>query len=184
MGHNQDKMNQWYLKKWQTRDTEFTAGFEISGRQLADNIKEGELVLDVGCATNPFSKILPNCIGVDPGNEHADVHSTIEDFVPPHLFDVAFCLGSVNFGTEEIISTQVAKVVECLKPTGRIYWRLMPYIPPKADDEEEYLTCFPWTFEKLQEFADKHGFTQSAEAEEFNLNADHDYVRLYAEWHR
>ena len=184
--HNQERLNEWYRIKPQMRDPEFTSGFYWSGRRLAEKVKEGQWLLDVGCATNPFKKLLPNVTGLDPANEYADVHCTIEDFEPDRLYDVAFVLGSINFGTEDIIARQIEKVVQCITPEASIYWRLQPYLPhpPKKDGEEDFLICFPWTFEKLREFADKYGFIQTEEHEDYNKNAKHDFVRLYAEWHR
>jgi hypothetical protein len=93
---------------------------------------------------------------------------------------VATCLGSINFGSEEVIARQIDKVVSCLKPTSRIYWRLNP---GRKDHDSELcnrIPFFPWTFEKLKEFADKYGFNQS----NIEYETDGKVIRLYAEWHR
>ncbi len=187
--HNQKLMNEWYLVKPSVRTSRHNNGWELSGEKLSEKVEDHELVLDVGCGPNRYKEIINNVVGIDPANEHADVHCTIEDFDPPHLFDVAFCLSSINFGTEEIINNQIKKVVECLKPKARIYWRLAPEFRQwRTDDGEIYLSFYQWTFEKLQKFADLYGFEQRAEAKETNTLwhpiQQKTKKRLYAEWHR
>ena len=151
---------------------------------IAQKIAPHEQVLDVGCGQNPFRALLPNVVGIDPAFDQADVKCTIEQFQTDQLFDVATCLGSINFGSEETIRLQVAKVVSLLKPRARIYWRLNPGRKDHADPSCESIPFFPWTLEYLNELADQHGFCQENAQVESGASLGKSVVRLYAEWHR
>ena len=121
-----------------------------------------------------------NIIGIDPAFDQADVKCTIEEYVPDRLFDVATCLGSINFGTIETIEEQIDKVVSCLKPVSRIYWRLNPGRKDHNNEECNQVPFFPWTFEILRQFAVTHNYIQTVE--EFDAHVSR--PRLYAEWHK
>ena len=151
---------------------------------IAQKIAPHEQVLDVGCGQNPFRALLPNVVGIDPAFEQADVHCTIEQFVTDQLFDVATCLGSINFGSRDTIELQVAKVVSLLKPAARIYWRLNPGRKDHADPACQQIPFFPWTLEYLNELAVSHGFRQENAQVESGASLGKSVVRLYAEWHR
>lgn len=151
---------------------------------IAQKIAPDEQVLDVGCGQNPFKSLLPNVLGIDPAFAEADVRCTIEQFETDQRFDVATCLGSINFGSQETIETQVAKVVSLLKPRARIYWRLNPGRKDHPDPACEQVPFFPWTLEYLNALAEKHGFRQLNTQTESGASLGRDVVRLYAEWHR
>lgn len=151
---------------------------------IAQKIAPHEQVLDVGCGQNPFRALLPNVVGIDPAFEQADVHCTIEQFETDQLFDVATCLGSINFGSRDTIELQVAKVVSLLKPAARIYWRLNPGRKDHADPACQQIPFFPWTLEYLNELAVSHGFRQENAQVESGASLGKSVVRLYAEWHR
>lgn len=147
---------------------------------LAQKVQPNEWVLDVGCGANPFKQLLPNVVGIDPARDEADVKIAIEEFKTDQLFDVAMCLGSINFGDRSDIEPAIQRVVDLLKPTSRIYWRLNPGRQDHACGDCERIKFFPWTHDILREFADRHGYTQTNEQQETNGRV----VRLYAEWHR
>ena len=106
-------------------------GYYWTGFKLIEEIKENETVLDVGCGINPFSRHLDHLVGIDITDIGADIPNTaIEewDSVGKRLFDVAFCLGSINFGDAEIIDKQIDAITKCLVPNSRIYWRVTQVI--------------------------------------------------------
>ena len=84
---------------------------EHSGYSLVDyvNSKNPSSVLDVGCGYNKLKSMIPNLIGIDPYNDAADIKVSIEEYksVP---FDMALCLGSINFGDEKTIDNQIDKL--------------------------------------------------------------------------
>jgi hypothetical protein len=83
-------------------------------------------------------------------------------------------------GITQPVAEQINKVVSCLKPTSRIYWRLNPGRYDHDNEECQNIPFFPWTFEKLREFADKHNYKQTVE----KIDEHPTKPRLYAEWHR
>lgn len=179
--HNQSLLNEYFSTKWKPNSNIHT----YSGPAvIAQKISPSESVLDVGCGANPFKALLPNVVGIDPAFAEADVHCTIEQFETDQQFDVATCLGSINFGTEQTIRTQIAKVVSLLKPQARVYWRLNPGRKDHADPACEQIPFFPWTLDFLNELAAEHGFRQENAQTESGASLGKDVVRLYAEWHR
>jgi hypothetical protein len=137
-------------------------------------------LLDVGCGANPFKTLLPNVVGVDPAFGQADFHVTIEDFYATKLFDVATCLGSLNFGDDAVIGRQIAKMVSHLKGHSRVYWRLNPGRRDHASEKCQGIPFYPWSHKRLQEFAELFDYRQCNEQTE----TDGRVVRLYAEWTR
>lgn len=107
----------------------------------------------------------------------ADEMTAIQDFVAPRLYDVATCLGSINFGNEARIAEHIACVVQCLTPESR---RLNPGRYDHGNATCKDIEFFPWTFTKLRKYAALHGYTQTNEA----VEDSEDILRLYAEWHR
>lgn len=151
-----------------------------SYQTIAEKIHPTERVLDVGCGFNIGKTLINNLVGIDPAFPSADYQVTIEDYQPDQLFDVALCLGSINFGTEDVIARQIEKVVSCLNKRSWIYWRLNPGRKDHVDPACQQVDFFPWSFDRLRSFAVQHGYTQYNEQEERNANT----VRLYAEWRR
>lgn len=175
--HNQSFLNEYFGQHWQPS----TDAFTYSGYQaIAAKIKPHELVLDVGCGRNPFKALLPFVTGVDPAFAEADYRCTIEEFNLGKLYDVALCLGSINFGDDHVIHRQVTKVIDCLKPQARVYWRLNPGRQDHASSLCQQIDFYPWTHERLRKLAVYHGFEQRNEQVEGNGRVQ----RLYAEWHR
>lgn len=173
--HNQEYLNYYFSKIWKPGTNRGIS----SPEQLIEQIDPIEWLLDVGCGKNPFKKLHARTVGIDPAFDESDYKCTIEDFEPTRLFDVATCLGSINFGSEEIISNQIEKVVSCLKPVSRIYWRLNPGQQDHSNEECANVVFFPWTFEKLNQFARMYNYTQTFETIENSSR-----VRMFAIWEK
>ena len=170
---NQQALNKYFATEW----SGFLGRYEHSGYELTAKVQSHEHVLDVGCGLNEFSGLIPNLVGIDPAFEEADVRCTIEDYRPDQLFDVAFCLGSINFGKRKKILEQIQLVVDLLKPQARIYWRCNPGQADHGNETCKSIDFFPWTAELLQEFAEQFGFAVADLQQDSNN-------RIYCEWVR
>ena len=169
----QEDLNNYFSTVWRSN----LAQYKYSGWALIDKIKPTELVLDVGCGFNEYKSHIPNLVGIDPANSCADYQVRIEDFQVPSCFDVAFCLGSINFGGGANIISQIKSVVDCLKPQARIYWRCNPGLADHGNQECKDIEFYPWTIEKHVEFADLFKFKLVKACWDTNN-------RIYAEWSR
>lgn len=170
---NQQELNKYFSTVWRSNLSQY----KYSGYSLAEKIKPRELVLDVGCGYNEFKRLIPNLVGIDPANEAADFPTTIENFRNDIKFDVAFCLGSINFGSEIDVLNQINCVVNCLKPKARIYWRCNPGLHDHGNQECEDIEFFPWTIERHIEYSNQFGFKLVKCCWDTNN-------RIYAEWSR
>ncbi len=170
---NQQQLNKYFSTTWRSNLDQY----KYSGWALVDKIQPGESVLDVGCGFNEFSKVIPNLIGVDSANPRADYRISIEGFQFDHKFDVAFCLGSINFGNEDNIRNQIKCVADLLKSNARIYWRCNPGLKDHGNLECKDIDFFPWTIEKHVELSELFGFKLSKVCWDSNN-------RIYAEWFR
>ena len=174
---NQDYLNYYFGNVWHKGSTPIDT-YELSGKQLIDKIKPGERVLDVGCGVNPFKQFIPNLTGIDPAFDQSDIKCTIEQFETTEKFDVAFCLGSINFGNSENIERQIAKVVSLLKPNGRIYWRCNPGQQDHPSEECEKIEFFNWSIPEHVRLSAKFNFKL------WHCTWENNNRRLYAEWVR
>ena len=175
-----------FLKDYFTNTwpTSRTAGFDRyywTGFRLIDEIAKEERVLDVGCGVNPLKRHLPNLHGIDITDIGADEVVAIEDFEvfgAPYEdhFDVALCLGSLNFGDRDLIRLQCKKVAEALKPKSRIYWRCKPGHRDHGNNRVGEVPFFNWTIEDHLEFAKENGFRVT----EFMPDEN----RMYVKWER
>lgn len=170
---NQHNLNEYFHKFWRGQFNQYL----YSGLSLTKKIKKDEWVLDVGCGVNAFKPLLPNLVGIDPAFDQADIKTTIEEFKTDRLFDVAFCLGSINFGDKETIRQQINCVVRCLKPYARIYWRCNPGLRDHGNKECLDIVFFPWSPKLLEEFANEFGFQINEMKQDYNN-------RIYCEWVR
>jgi hypothetical protein len=177
MFHDQDYLNDYFRNHWKPSLDAYTySGYE----HIAAKIQPYEWLLDVGCGANPFKKLLPNVVGVDPASDDADFRVTIENFYATKRFDVATCLGSLNFGDDAVVGRQINKMVSLLKHRSRVFWRLNPGRRDHASEKCKGIPFYPWSHRRLEEFAELHDFRQINEQTETNGQV----VRLYAEWHR
>lgn len=133
-----------------------TNDYEHTGWQLADEINalDPKSVLDVGCGYHPFKGRIKNLIGIDPYNNCADYEVDILDYkVRPGTHDHIIALGSINFNSREDIELRFAHCVNLLAAGGKFYLRANPGIPHRAGP---YVDIFPWSFEVVNEFAERY----------------------------
>ena len=111
-------------------------------------------VLDVGCGYHPFKGRIQNIIGIDPYNNCADYEVDILEYkIKPESHDVIIALGSINFNSKDEIEARFSHCVNLLKKSGKFYLRANPGITHKTGP---YVEIFPWTFEVVNEFAEKY----------------------------
>lgn len=170
---NQELLNNYFSIHWRG----YLNTYQYSGLGLSKKIKPNEWVLDVGCGINAFKPLIANLVGIDPAFGQADHQVTIEDFQTEQKFDVALCLGSINFGSADNIKNQIKCVVNLLNPTARIYWRVNPGRRDHGNKECQEIDFFPWSIELLIEYAREFGFEVADIKQDLNN-------RLYAEWTR
>lgn len=142
---------------WQPR----TGDYSRTGWTLAEEVNKlnPENVLDVGCGYHPFKGRIKNIIGIDPYNNQADYEVDILDYkVKPESHDVILALGSINFNSKDEIEARFEHCVNLLKKGGKFFLRANPGISHKTGP---YVDIFPWSFEVVNEFAEK-----------YNLNLD------------
>ena len=136
-----------------------TNDYEHTGWQLVDEINAltPQKVLDVGCGYHPFKGRIHNLIGIDPYNNQADYEVDILEYkVKPESHDVILALGSINFNSRDEIEARFAHCVDLLKKGGKFYLRANPGITHRSGP---YVEIFNWTFEVVNEFAEKYNLT-------------------------
>jgi SAM-dependent methyltransferase len=144
--------HRFFAEIWKPR----TGDYEHTGWSLVDEINAlaPESVLDVGCGYHPFKGRIHNLVGIDPYNDCADYEVDILEYkVRPESHDVIIALGSINFNSRSDIEQRFSHCVNLLKSGGRFYLRANPGITHKAGP---YVDVFPWTFEVVNEFAEKY----------------------------
>lgn len=132
-----------------------TNDYDYTGWKLAEEITAANprAVLDVGCGYHPFKGRIPNLVGIDPYNNCADFEVDILEYkVKPESFDHIIALGSINFNSRDEIENRFAHCVNLLIPGGKFYLRANPGITHKNGP---YVEIFPWSFEVVNEFAEK-----------------------------
>jgi hypothetical protein len=170
---NQQDLNKYFSTVWHSRVDQY----RYSGWGLINKIHPDENVIDIGCGHNLFKEKISNIVGIDPAFLESDYQTTIEEFQIDQKFDVAFCLGSINFGSEENILIQIQCVVNLLKSSARIYWRCNPGHADHGNEACKEIDFYPWSFAKHEEFAERFGFRLTMICYDTNQ-------RIYAEWHR
>lgn len=135
-----------------------TKKYKYSGLAIIDevNAMNPERVIDVGCGFNEFKGKIQNLVGIDPYNDKADIKSRIEEYETDHEYDVAICLGSINFGSTDKVYGELRKVVDLVKPGGRVYCRVNPGEQHTAP-EAKWITFYPWTPEFIMNSATSLG---------------------------
>ena len=175
---NQELLNTYFSTAWRARNRNF-GDYQYSGYGLVDKIMPGEHVIDVGCGINPFRGHIANLVGIDPAFPEADFQLSLEDFVKRGIiqrFNVAFCLGSINFGTREDIENQISLLTKLLRTRdSRIYWRCNPGQKDHGNAECENIPFYDWSFEEHIRLAEKFNY----EIRELEWDSNN---RIYAEW--
>lgn len=137
---------------WKPRTDEFT----YTGWQLVDEVNKlnPKSVLDVGCGYHPFKGRIQNIVGIDPYNNLADYQIDILEYkVKSESHDVIIALGSINFNSKDEIEARFSHCVNLLESNGHFFLRVNPGIPHKNGP---YVEIFPWSFEIVNEFAEKY----------------------------
>ena len=171
---------QW-LKDYFTYDwpSSRTAGLDRyywTGFKLIEEIGEGESVLDVGCGVNPLKRHITNLHGIDITDIGSDEQVAIEYFKTEEKYDVAFALGSINFGSYDTIRDQTESMVNALKQKSRIYWRCNPAHRDHGNDKVKDVPFFHWRLEHHLLLAKRFGY----EVTEFMPDKN----RYYVKWER
>jgi hypothetical protein len=133
-----------------------TGDYEHTGWKLAEEVNKlnPKNVLDVGCGYHPFKGRIQNLVGIDPYNNCADYEVDILDYkVKPGSHDVIIALGSINFNSRDEIEARFAHCVNLLAVGGKFFLRANPGITHKTGP---YVEIFNWTFEVINEFAEKY----------------------------
>ena len=168
----QNELDNYFRNVWRPN----TSQYLLSGWSLIDKVSKDESVLDVGCGYNQFKQYFDDRLyGIDPFNSNADEMVSIEDFKSSAQWDVAFCLGSINFGDRNTIRKQTEKVVSLLKSGGRIYWRQNPGRKDHKNKECEVIDFFKWSFMENLTLAEEVG------CDVVHIQMDNGN-RIYSEW--
>lgn len=132
-----------------------TDDYNHTGWQLVEEINKlnPKAVLDVGCGYHPFKGRIQNLVGIDPYNDAADYQVDILEYKVKTLYDVIIALGSINFNSRDEIEARFGHCVNLLETGGRFYLRANPGITHKTGP---YVEIFPWSFEVVNEFAEKY----------------------------
>ena len=132
-----------------------TNDYDYTGWALVEeiNAQNPKAVLDVGCGYHPFKGRIQNLVGIDPYNNCADFEVDILDYKVKHKHDHILALGSINFNSQVEIEARFSHCVDILEQGGKFYLRANPGITHKSGP---YLDIFPWSFEVVNEFADKY----------------------------
>jgi hypothetical protein len=108
----------------------------------------------VGCGYNEFKGKIHNLTGIDPYNDRADYKISIMDFRPNQRFDVILCLGSINFGSRDKITAEIAKTVLLLEDGGTIFFRVNPGVSHDRP-ESRWIEFFAWNVPFIIDLAEK-----------------------------
>ena len=73
---------------------------------------------------------------------------------PKEKFDVILCLGSINFGSQSKIETEVAHCASLLEQDGVMFFRVNPGMPHDKP-ESKWIDFFAWNVPFIIELADK-----------------------------
>jgi len=164
-------VKEYFGKHWTSR----TSSYRFSNHSIAEKIAPHEKVIDVGCGNNEFKPLVKNLLGIDLINPKADIIIDIDSFETSEKFDVALCLGSIQYGDTNDIKRQIKKVVSLLNPVCRIYWRTNTGTRDHKNDLVQLVPYYDWTIDKHYAFAEEFNFKVDFVAEDL-------YGRLYAEW--
>lgn len=134
-------LNNYFSKIWQPE----TKRYKYSGLTLIDEINDMKPrdVIDIGCGYNEFKGKIHNLIGIDAYNDKADIKVPLMDFNPAHKYDVAICLGSINFGSTEKILGELNKVIGMMEQGGLLYFRVNPGIQHERA-ESRWINFYDW----------------------------------------
>ena len=177
VSYDREWLKDYFTYDWPSSRTAGLDGYHWTGWRLIDEVAENETVLDVGCGVNPFKRHIKNLHGIDITAIGSDEQVAIEDYRPDDRFDVAFCLGSINFGTYSDIAEQVSNMARyCMKQKSRIYWRCNPGFRDHGNDKVGEVPFFNWHINYHIMLAKSTGYNVT----EFMPDKN----RMYVKWER
>jgi len=134
-------LKNYFGKVWQAE----TKKFKYSGLAIIDEVNDmnPDNVIDIGCGYNEFKGKIKNLVGIDPYNDRADIKSQVLDYQTDVEYDVAICLGSINFGSSDKIISELEHVVDMVKPGGFLYFRVNPGIQHDKK-EAKWINFYDW----------------------------------------
>mgnify|MGYP003122900572 CR=1 FL=1 len=143
-------VKEYFGKHWTSR----TSTYKYSNYSIAEKIKPNERVIDVGCGFNEFKPIIRNLVGIDIVNPKADVIIDLEDYESKDKFDVALCLGSIQYGDDSVMTRHKNEMV-----------KIVPY--------------YPWTKQKHEHYAEQFGFNIEFMADDSHGRIYAEWIRGY-----
>ena len=134
-------LEKYFTKVWQAQ----TKKYKYSGLSIIDEINNmrPRSVIDIGCGYNEFKGKIDNLVGIDPWNPRADLQSTVEHLDSDIKYDVAICLGSINFGSTDKIVKEMTAVVDAVADGGLLYFRVNPGEQHDAP-EAKWIQFYKW----------------------------------------
>ena len=135
-------------QRWETHTESSTTLIPFLKAQKAD------LILDVGCGTNPYKEHVPNVIGIDVGNyPEADINLSCERVHQLGIFqsgcaDVVLALGSINFGDRAQVLNQLNICVNWCRPGGILILRARLMDHTYLDNNKPY-EHFAWNLDEV-----------------------------------
>ena len=152
--------------------------YQYSGPALIERIGKDCPVLDIGCGFHYFKDKFDDIYGIDIANSCADQVCDVLDFYSDRRYCAILCLGSLNFGSADVVFSQVEHVVNnLLDDNGTIYWRCNPELHDHKHKGMENIDFFKWSFDLHEEWSQLLG------CEILKLVWDTDN-RIYAEWRK
>lgn len=117
-------LTRYFSKVWQPE----TKKYKYSGLAIIDevNAMNPDAVIDIGCGYNEFSGKIQNLVGIDPYNTRSDFKATVLSYQSDTKYDVAICLGSINFGSSDKIISELTAAVNLVRDGGLLYFRVNP----------------------------------------------------------
>lgn len=177
VAYDREWLKDYFTYDWPSSRTAGLDKYHWTGWRLIDEIQEGETVLDVGCGVNPFKRHIKGLHGIDITDIGSDEQVAIEDFKPETKFDVAFCLGSINFGDWNTVVNQINSLTRnCMKEKSRIYWRLNPGHRDHGNNKVNEVPFFNWNINHHIMLTQLNGFQVTEWMPDGN--------RIYAKWER
>lgn len=154
--------------------------YAFSGWSLIDKVNSlnPKKVLDVGCGFNRFKNKINNLIGIDPYNDAADFKISLEQYRGP-IVDIVLCLGSINFGDENIINQQL-EILDKLW-TKKAFFRVNPGIPHTWCNQKDWegIIWYTWSKKKIYDVANNYKYKIDLLEEEYTIQGD---LRYYFEF--
>ena len=131
----------YFSEVWQAE----TKKFKYSGLAIIDEVNnlKPKSVIDIGCGYNEFKGKIENLIGIDPYNKRADIISTLLNYRTTDKYDIAICLGSINFGSSDKIISELKAAVDLVVPGGLLYFRVNPGIQ-HTKKEARWINFYDW----------------------------------------